>query len=78
MEEFIKIETLQQFDEATKQKSIFLFTADWCPDCVYIQSFIKEIVIDNPEFIYYVVDRDQHIEICKDLDIFRYSIFCCF
>lgn len=69
MDTFTNIETLEQFDQATKEKSVFLFTTDWCPDCVFIKPFIGEVTKANPEFNYYVVDRDKHIDLCKHLDI---------
>ena len=69
MEEFITINTLEEFEAATKQKAIFLFTTNWCPDCMFIKPFIGTLAKENPEFSYYVLDRDQHIDLCKDLDI---------
>lgn len=51
------------------EKSIFMFTASWCPDCVFVKNFIGDIVKDNPEFKFYKIDRDQFIDLCKDLDI---------
>lgn len=78
MDSFINIETLEQFDDASKQKSIFLFTTAWCPDCVFIKPFIGEVAKANPEFTYYVVDRDEHIALCKDLDILGIPSFIAF
>lgn len=69
MEEFITINTLEEFETATTKKSIFLFTTNWCPDCMFIKPFIGALAKENPEFTYYVVDRDDHIDLCKDLDI---------
>lgn len=69
MDQFIEIHTLEEFEKAKQGKAIFLFTATWCPDCVFIKPFIGEVAINNPEFKYYVVDRDNMIDLCKDLDI---------
>ena len=33
MDKFIEIKSLEAFELAKKDKSIFLFTASWCPDC---------------------------------------------
>lgn len=69
MDQFIEIHTLEEFEKASQGKAIFLFTAAWCPDCVFIKPFIGDLAIANPEFQYYVVDRDNMIDLCKDLDI---------
>ena len=69
MDKFIEIQSLEQFENACKEKSIFLFTANWCPDCVFIKPFIGEIIDANPEFTYYKVNRDDFIDLCVDLEI---------
>ncbi|MFQ6862129.1 MAG: thioredoxin family protein [Beduini sp.] len=69
MENLIDILSLEDFEKATQEKSIFMFTAGWCPDCVFVKPFIGQIVSDNPEFKFYKIDRDQFIDLCKDLDI---------
>lgn len=69
MDKFIEIKSLEAFELAKQDKSIFLFTASWCPDCVFIKPFIGTIAEANPEFKYYVIDRDEFIDLCKDLDI---------
>lgn len=78
MDQFIEIHTLAEFDTATKDKSIFLFTAAWCPDCVFIKPFIGDIAKANPEFKYYMIDRDNMIDLCKDLDIMGIPSFVAF
>ncbi len=69
MDKFIEITSLEQFDNASQSKSVFLFTADWCPDCIYIKPFIGDIVETNKDFTFYVVNRDQFIDLCIDLEI---------
>lgn len=78
MDQFIEIKSLEDFENATKNKSVFLFTADWCPDCVFIKPFIGEIVKSHPEFHFYVVNRDGFIDLCKDLDILGIPSFIAF
>lgn len=78
MENFITLESLAQFEEAKEQKTIFLFTTDWCPDCIFIKPFIGDLAMKNPEFTYYYVDRDDHIDICRDLDILGIPSFVAF
>lgn len=69
MDKLIEIKTLEEFDKIRSGKTIIMFTADWCPDCMFVKPFIGEIVDANPEFKFYVVNRDEMIDLCKDLDI---------
>lgn len=54
---------------------VFLFTADWCPDCHFLDPFLPEIENNFPEFTFVSVDRDQFIDLCRDLDIFGIPSF---
>ncbi len=69
MDKLIEITSLEQFEKACLEKSIFMFTANWCPDCVFVKPFIGEIVENNPEFTFYQVNRDNFIDLCKDKEI---------
>ncbi len=78
MDKLIDITSLEQFEKATMDKSVFLFTADWCPDCVFIKPFIGSIVEQNPNFKFYVVNRDHFIDLCLDLEILGIPSFISF
>lgn len=69
MNKLIKIDTLETFEKIKNENAIILFTANWCPDCLFIKPFMDDIVDANPEFTFYVIDRDEMIDLCKDLDI---------
>lgn len=69
MENFIDILTLEDYEKAILNRCIILVTAAWCPDCVFIKPFIGEIAKENPEFKYYKIDRDEMIDLCKDMDV---------
>lgn len=69
MENFTEILSLEDYKKATQEKSIILFTASWCPDCMFIKPFIGTLCKENPEFTYYKVDRDNFVDLCKELDI---------
>ena len=69
MDKLVEIHTIDDYKNAIENKSIILFTASWCPDCVFIKPFIGEIGDKYNEFQFYVVDRDEMIDLCKDLDI---------
>lgn len=78
MDRLTEILTLEEFEKATQEKSIFMFTASWCPDCMFVKPFIGEIVENNPEFKFYQVNRDNFIDLCKDLDIMGIPSFLAF
>lgn len=78
MDKFIEIHTLEDYKKATEEKSIILFTATWCPDCIFIKPFIGEIVDKYNQFHFYVIDRDEMIDLCKKLDILGIPSFVAF
>ena len=69
MDKLIEIKTIEEFDKVRVGKTIIMFTADWCPDCMFIKPYMGEIVDNNPEFKFYVINRDNMLDLCKDLDI---------
>lgn len=48
MDKLIEIKTIEEFDKVRVGKTIFMFTADWCPDCMFIKPYMGEIVDNNP------------------------------
>lgn len=69
MDKLIEIDSLEQFNEIINNQSIIMFSASWCPDCLYLKPFIGDIVDDNPKFKFYLINRDNFIDLCKELDI---------
>lgn len=57
---------------------VFLFTADWCPDCHFLDPFLPEIEENFSDFTFVSVDRDEFINLCRDLDIFGIPSFVVF
>lgn len=57
---------------------IFMFSADWCPDCKAIEPILPEIEKAYSQYEFYYVDRDQFIEICQEMDIFGIPSFVAF
>ena len=60
---------LEEYEKAIQTKSIILFTASWCPDCMFIKPFIGNVVKKYPNFTFYSINRDYFIDLCQDLDI---------
>ncbi len=74
-----KLQSMEQFDQLKKEeRTIFMFSADWCPDCKFIEPFLPRLEADYPEYTFTYVDRDQFIDLCSQLDIFGIPSFIAF
>ena len=43
MDQLIEINSLEEYEKAIQTKSIILFTASWCPDCMFIKPFMPSV-----------------------------------
>ncbi|WP_226656225.1 thioredoxin family protein [Pseudalkalibacillus hwajinpoensis] len=74
-----KFEKHEDYLNAIKEgKSVLLFSADWCPDCRVIEPFLPELEEEYHEVDFYYVDRDEHIELCQEMDVFGIPSFVAF
>lgn len=74
-----KLQSMEQFDQLKKEeRTIFMFSADWCPDCKFIEPFLPRLEADYPEYTFTYVDRDQFLDLCSQLDIFGIPSFIAF
>lgn len=65
-----KLQSMEQFEQLkNEERTIFMFTADWCPDCTVIEPILPRIEADYPEYTFISVDRDEFIDLCAELDI---------
>ena len=75
MEE-IKELTKEKLDEITAHgRVVLLFSANWCPDCRFLDPFLPEIEKDFSDTKFYKIDRDGSIDIAKELNIFGIPSF---
>ena len=44
MDKLIQLHSLEEFKEAIQNKSIVVFSTDWCPDCLYMKTYIEHVV----------------------------------
>ncbi|WP_067924380.1 thioredoxin family protein [Alicyclobacillus shizuokensis] len=66
------IEGMDQFFTLVREKdpTVMVFSADWCPDCRYMDTYIDEVVNEyQGKFRFYHVDRDKFLDLCETLDV---------
>ncbi|PIC63611.1 thiol reductase thioredoxin [Sporosarcina sp. P13] len=66
------IQSKEQYTEliANKKATVLFFSADWCPDCNFIDGFFDEIMEKNKEdFDFYKVNPDTQQEVCAAANV---------
>ena len=48
---------------------VFVFSANWCPDCVFIKPFMPELMEKYKDYNFIYVDRDQYLDICVQHEV---------
>lgn len=73
------LQSIEQFEQLKNgERTIFVFSADWCKDCRFIDPFMPEVVAKYPQYTFIKVDRDEFIDLCAQLDIFGIPSFLAF
>lgn len=67
------IEEIAQYVE--NGKTIFYFTASWCPDCTFIEPILPGIEQQFSEYRFVEIDRDKYMEIAEKWNIFGIPSF---
>ncbi|BAL50353.1 MULTISPECIES: thioredoxin family protein [Lactococcus] len=64
-------ENIENLAELVKgpEKTVFFFTAGWCGDCNFIKPKMPEIEVENPDFKFVEVDRDEYIDLAIEWGI---------
>ncbi|MBS4222789.1 thioredoxin family protein [Lederbergia citrea] len=74
-----KLQSMEQYEQLKNgERTIFMFSADWCPDCTVIEPILPRLEADYPEYTFVEVDRDKFIDLCGELDIFGIPSFIAF
>lgn len=74
-----KLQSIEQFEQLkNEERTMFMFSADWCPDCRVIEPILPSIEADYPEYQFIYVDRDDFIEVCQQMDVFGIPSFIAF
>lgn len=71
-----KLESAEQFEQLKQTgKHIFMFSAEWCGDCRFIDPFMPEIEEKFKAYTFIYVDRDEYIDICISSDVYGIPSF---
>lgn len=75
-----KINNQEEFLEVSKQEGtqVFLFTTKWCGDCIYIKPFLPSIESEFDQFNFYEVDRDECMDLAREMGIMGIPSFVCY
>lgn len=67
-EYMLPITEASQFTIAKAQDniSVFVFSANWCPDCRFIEPFMQRLVEKYHNYSFYYVDRDEWMELAQE------------
>jgi thioredoxin-like negative regulator of GroEL len=66
------IKDIEQYSTLVNSEKavVMLFSANWCSDCQFIDTFIDEIIENNQEeFNFYKVDADAHKDVCEKANV---------
>lgn len=70
------LQSVEQFEQLKNEQAVvFVFSADWCGDCRFIDPFMPEVVEKFSNYRFVKVDRDAFIDLCVGLDIFGIPSF---
>jgi len=70
-----EINTIERFTQLKQKRTIFVFTANWCPDCSAIKPFLPMLEIKYDRFQWAIINRDKFLTLGRDLDIFGIPSF---
>ena len=57
------IQNIEEYKTLTQSKTVFMFTAGWCPDCRFIEPGLPQLEKKYPNLNFVSVDRDAFIEL---------------
>lgn len=65
------LQSLEEFEQikAGAKPVILEFTANWCPDCRFIDPFMPEVVEKFADYEFVKVNRDDFIDLCIELNV---------
>lgn len=75
-----KITTQEEYISAIQSNkiSVMVWTANWCPDCVFMKPFLPDIVSEFSNMDFYLVDRDGLLDLAASINILGIPSFICY
>lgn len=74
-----QLQSTEQFEQLkNSNNTIFVFSADWCGDCRFIDPVLPTIEEKYSQYQFIKVDRDEFIDLCVELDVFGIPSFVAF
>lgn len=76
----INVKNKEEFTQAldTSGIQVMVFTAFWCPDCMYIKPFMPEIEEEFSNLKFYSLNRDHCMDIAIEYEVMGIPSFICF
>ncbi len=70
------LQSVEQFEQLKSDgQTIFMFSANWCGDCRFIDPVMPTIEEKYSDYRFVKVDRDKFIDLCIQLDVFGIPSF---
>lgn len=66
-----QIKTEQEYREQISQDklTVGVFTTTWCPDCKRLEMFIDEVIAENQDKEWFLIDRDEFPDISEEQNV---------
>ncbi len=49
--------------------NVLVFSADWCPDCLFIKPFMPKLIEKYKHYNFIYIDTTQHTQLVKEFEI---------
>ncbi len=59
----------------SKGNVILLFSTDWCGDCIALKNYIDEVVKENSNWKFILVDTDEFNDLSSDYGVYGIPSF---
>ena len=69
MEQIKKLDDAKLAEITKTGRVVLEFSADWCPDCRFLDPLMPEIESDFADSKFYQIDRDGAVDVAKELNI---------
>ncbi len=68
MNEMTGLKQLEQI-KTDEEVNILVFSANWCPDCRFIEPFLPKLIEKYADYHFWYIDRDEWMQVCADFGV---------